>query len=613
MSTIYIDQTKEQFLEEYKTYPTTMGKDVLKEKPFYESRIAPIFYEVPMGSKVLDVGCNDGTFIYALKEIRKCDVYGVDISNVALEEARKKDLNVQFADVENLPFADETFDVITCMEVLSHLFDPVKAVKEMRRVLKKNGILLGSCPHKNLENYVWEEKRLHRRYMNEDDLHQLLSEGFEMTWQKVLTGAQFAISMADGFLGNEPCEILFKSGNIKTPGWDAALLDRSILRCWFGFTQGPGDVYYRMSGYADKMQKLGAEVHYNPYDENDHASPSDWCNKIKYLPAERRLKNVHIVHELETLLKASDLSVFQLTASRDVLLVLTTARKGVVKKPMLVEMDDWIFDLPSYNLAAAAYHPNSELEDIAYQQIRLCDGIITSTEYLKNKLNQLFPDKNIYVIKNSLDFDIWDNIKVNRPLHDENKDLIRIGYSGCGNHSGDLEIVKEPIESLLEEFPNLEFVSLPYPSTDDIKNPRYKRITQWVPMSMFPQSLSDWEIDIGIAPLRDNELNRSKSNLRWLEYSALKIPTIASKVYPFQNSITDGKDGILVSSSKKEWYDAIKALIVDQRERTAIGKKAYAKVKKDYNMDKVAKSYLSVLKMVKNEFIRASRGDRKTS
>lgn len=598
------DKTKQEFLDEYKNYPTTMGEETLKEKAFYESRLAPIYYEIPMKSKILDVGCNDGTFIKALKDRRECDVYGIDISETALAEAKKKDLNVQIADVENLPFPDGTFDVVTCMEVLSHLFDPVKAVKEMRRVLKKNGILLGSCPHKNLERYAWDDKRLHRRYMDENDLQKLLSNGFDRTWMKTLSGAQFAVSLAGGLLGDQPCEILFKSGNIKTLGWDAALQDKSVLRCWFGFTQSPGTVYYRMSGYADKMQELGAEVHYNPFDESDFNSCNDWCSKVRYLPSEKRFTNVHIVHELEALLKAADMSVFQLTSSRDILLLLTTAKLGVIKKPMWVEIDDFVFDLPSYNLASIAYQPNSEMESVAYDQIKLSDGIITSTAYLKEKLQNMFPDKPIHVIKNSIDFDIWDNLKIERPLHEKNKDLIRIGYSGCGNHSGDLELIKEPIEALLEEFPNLEFISLPYPSTDSIKNQRYIRIDRWYPLSKFPQALADWEIDIGIAPLRDNELNRAKSNLRWLEYSALKVPTIASDVYPFKHSIVNGKTGFVIQNGKKDWYDKMRELILDKEKRENIAKLAYDEVKKNYSMDKVASTYLSVLKNIKHSFLR---------
>ena len=604
MNLITEETTKKELLEEYKNYPTTGGENLLTEKPFYESRLAPLFYEVPMGSKVLDVGANDGTMIEMLQKKRNCEVYGVDISETAIEAAKKRGITVQFADAHKLPFQDKTFDVVILSEVISHVHNPDEVITEIRRVLKKKGFLLGSAPHANLQRYVWEDKRMIRQYYTQDELYQVLSKRFDRCWIKTLTGGQFAISMAEGFLGNEPAEMLFKCGHSDLLNWDAELQDKSVLRCWMGFTQGPGDVYYRMSGYADKMQKLGAQVHYNPYDEKDMNSPSEWCGKIRYIPSERRLTNVHIVNELETLLKASDLSVFQVTSSRDILLVLTTARKGVVKKPMLVECDDWLFDLPSYNLASNVYTPNSEVEHVAYDQFKLSDAIITSTEYLKEKFNKMFPDKPVYVVKNSLDFDIWDNIKIPTTLHDANPELIRIGYTGCGNHSGDLELIKEPVRALLEEYKNLEFIGLPFASTDDIKNERFIRVKQWMPMSVYPQAIANWEMDIGIAPLRDNELNRSKSNLRWLEYSALKVPTIASNIYPFENSIKNGKDGIIVKNSEADWYTAIKGLINAKGKRTDIGKKAYVKVRKDYNMDNVAKSYLSILKAVKNDFIR---------
>src|SRR5689334_18920897 len=115
MTTVVTEKTtKAEFLKEYKTYPAVRGD--LKERPFYESRYSPIFYEIPIGSKVLDVGCNDGTFMEMLRDKRKCDVIGIDISEVALEEAKSKGLNVINADVEKLPFTDKQFDVVLCME-----------------------------------------------------------------------------------------------------------------------------------------------------------------------------------------------------------------------------------------------------------------------------------------------------------------------------------------------------------------------------------------------------------------------------------------------------------------------------------------------------------------
>lgn len=595
--------TKEELQSHYRDYPVTGGENLLEDKPFYESRLMPLFFETPIGSTVLDVGANDGTFIEMLEKKRQCKVFGVDISEIAIAEAKRRGVNVQFADAHKLPFEDKTFDVVILSEVISHVQNPDEVLAEIRRVLKKNGMLLGSAPHANLQRFAWEDKRMIRQYYTEDELHAILQKQFGRSWIRVLNGAQFAVSMKSSFLANQPAEMLFKAGSDSVLGWDAALQDRSILRCWFGFTQGPGDVYYRMSGYCDKMQKLGAETHYDPYDDRDMESTMKWWKKIQYLPSEKRFTNQHIVNELENLLRASDMSVFQITSSRDILLLLTTARKGVIKKPIITEMDDWIFDLTSYNSASGAYFPNSEPESVAYDQIKLSDAFIVSTEYLKEKLATL-TDKPIYVIKNSLDFYIWDNVLKRRPAHEANPELIRLGYSGCGNHSGDMEVVKRPIEALLEEFPNLEFISMPFESLDGINNPRFKKFEMWAPLSIFPQVLSDWELDIGIAPLRDHELNRAKSNLRWLEYSALKIPTIMSSVEPFKKSVTHKKDGFLVGNSEKEWYDAMKALIVDQRERAKIGESAYLKVKKDFNMDKVAKTYLSVLKNIKHDLIR---------
>jgi SAM-dependent methyltransferase/glycosyltransferase involved in cell wall biosynthesis len=604
MNTITKDTTKEELLEEYRSYPATGGEKLLEEKPFYESRLAPLFYETPRGSKVLDVGCNDGTFMRMLKEKRDCYVYGVDIAENPLSVAKDSGLNVQYADAHHLPFDDRTFDVVILSEVISHVHNPEEVLAEIRRVLKKNGVLLGSAPHANLQKYIWEDARKIRQYYDADQLHVLLQKSFQRSWIKVLNGAEFSISMISSFLGNEPVEMLFKAGNSSVLGWDAALQDRSVLRCWMGFTQGPGVAYYRMSGFADKMQKMGAEVHYNPYTEADPNSTAEWTQKIVYLPAENRFTNQHIVRELDALLRASDLSVFQVTSSRSILLLLTTARKGAIKKPLIMELDDWIFDLPSYNLASGAYHPNSEPEAVAYDQVKLSDAFIVSTQYLKEKLEQLAPGKPIYVIKNTLDFDIWDKVVSRRPAHDANPDLIRIGYTGCQNHSGDIEVLKKPLLALFDEFPNVDFISLPHGATNDMTTSQYKRVTQWAPLSIYPQAMSDWEIDIGVAPLRDNELNRAKSNLRWLEYSALKIPTIASKVYPFEKSLTNGKDGLLVSNSATEWYEAMRSLIVDHQRRKSMGEAAYGKVRKFYSMDDEAKKYLSVLKEIKRQFVR---------
>lgn len=599
--------------EDYKNYPST-GAGNVENRPELESRVLPIAYEIRKGSKVLDIGCNDGTFIQLLKDKRDCDVTGVDISEKLVEEAKAKGLNVILADAENLPFEDGTFDYVTCMEVFSHLTDINVALSEIKRVLKPKGVLLGSVPHKILDIYGWHDRRLHRIFFEEDLIRQKLKTEFQDVFIRTLKGKEFSIQLIGSYLMDQPCEILFKCGN-DVKDWNEAFLDKRILRVWFGFTQTPGTIYYRMSGYADKMQKMGSEVNYNPYDESDRDGPSAWTRKISWSQERRRFTNQHIVDELFSLMKTADLSVFQVTSSVDVLRYLTAFRdkKNLFphhrKKPLVLEMDDWFFDIPPYNMASGPYKPNSASESVAYEQLKLSDYVICSTEYLKNKVESLFPGKRCYVVSNSIDFDIWDNLKKKWSDHEKNPDLVRIIYTGCGNHSKDLEIIKEPILELLKEFPHLEFY---YPNQrencfDGCGEERVKKFVSWAPLSEYPQMISDWEPDIGVAPLLDNEFNRVKSNLRWIEYSGLKIPTLASDVEPFKKSIKDGKDGILLRNNRQQWYEALRGLIIDKGRRTAIGESAYKRVKKDFNMEKVAGTYKSILEAIKDEFNRTSR------
>jgi glycosyltransferase involved in cell wall biosynthesis len=225
----------------------------------------------------------------------------------------------------------------------------------------------------------------------------------------------------------------------------------------------------------------------------------------------------------------------------------------------------------------------------------MSDYLIVSTPFIQKEMKRIFK-KPIYVIPNSIDFNIWDNL-----MWDPKGDKIRIVYTGCGNHSGDVEIVKKPILKLLDEYPNLEFIMpIPFESWADVDHPRVINKNCWSSIGHFPQMVAGWNPDIGIAPLRDSNFNRAKSNLRWLEYSALKVPTVASRVVPFEESIKEGKDGILCSSSI-QWYEALKSLIENKEKRLRMGMDAYKRVKSQNSMDDIARRYKSVLESIKHE------------
>jgi 2-polyprenyl-3-methyl-5-hydroxy-6-metoxy-1,4-benzoquinol methylase len=113
--------------------------------------------------KLLDVGCGDGTFALHAKK-KFSEIYGVDISDVAIELASKAVISredrssfnfLTYDADERLPFPDSFFDAITCLAVLEHATHPPSLLKEMKRVLKSGGKLIILIP-----NDAWLPYRL---------------------------------------------------------------------------------------------------------------------------------------------------------------------------------------------------------------------------------------------------------------------------------------------------------------------------------------------------------------------------------------------------------------------------------------------------------------------
>jgi 2-polyprenyl-3-methyl-5-hydroxy-6-metoxy-1,4-benzoquinol methylase len=99
------------------------------------------------GKSVLDIGCRDGTLTSTYCEGN--DVIGVDIDSDALDTA-KRTLGIrtmQFNLTDDWPLEDSTFDRIVAGEVLEHLYFPEKVITRIARVLKPDGVLLGSVPN----------------------------------------------------------------------------------------------------------------------------------------------------------------------------------------------------------------------------------------------------------------------------------------------------------------------------------------------------------------------------------------------------------------------------------------------------------------------------------
>lgn len=103
------------------------------------------------GQPILDIGCGSGLHLRHMP----AGSVGIDINprNVARSRAYAPHATVIEGDAEHLPFPDHAFATIVCTEVLEHVVYPELVISEVRRVLKPNGVFLGSVPR---ASWIWK-------------------------------------------------------------------------------------------------------------------------------------------------------------------------------------------------------------------------------------------------------------------------------------------------------------------------------------------------------------------------------------------------------------------------------------------------------------------------
>lgn len=152
---------------------------------------------VESNSTVLDLGCGDGSLGEELMKRKKCKVFGIDISEVAVKHARRKGINARVGNLEEpLDFEDNSFEYVILCDVLEHLFDPLFTLKEAFRVSKKYVIVafpnfayfksrlellfFGIFPKSPLFGYDWYNSQHIRLFSYKDFLKALKDLNFNV-------------------------------------------------------------------------------------------------------------------------------------------------------------------------------------------------------------------------------------------------------------------------------------------------------------------------------------------------------------------------------------------------------------------------------------------------
>lgn len=256
---------------------------------------------------------------------------------------------------------------------------------------------------------------------------------------------------------------------------------------------------------------------------------------------------------------------------------------------LIYEIDDDLTDAAA--LSERNYNGNAAaLAARVHTYAAAADLITVSTPHLASVLSH-YADK-VTLVANFIDANLW---KMNAPKICQTSAKLKIGYVGTPTHTEDLRLVQDVIRKLetrddlsvevIGAFQNDKplfgkRIGLP-------KNRAYPMFVEWLPQ------VASW--DIAIIPLADNSFNRSKSNLKFVEYAALGTAIVCTDTPEYRQVARDGENCLMVNNTPDQWEAALNRLIEDKALRHKLTEKAHQTAHQYWTVQHNAELYHSVL------------------
>lgn len=251
---------------------------------------------------------------------------------------------------------------------------------------------------------------------------------------------------------------------------------------------------------------------------------------------------------------------------------------------IIVDLDDDLFSMDDSHPQYEEYLP--ELDKLK-ELLSFSNLLVASTPEVVQGVERVGVNIKSCVLPNCLDDRIW---VWGRRLSQSDDGPLRVLYSGTETHDADLKMLAEYMPSIeksvyeasgrsievhvvggtLLDLPGLIIHKVP----PELR--RYDLYVEWL--------CSLGTFDFAIAPLcLENKMNHAKSNLKFLEYSALGLPCIYTNIEPYSRTVTHGLDGYLVDlNTEAGWIESFCSLSSDRRLREKMGKAAEIKLKNSY-------------------------------
>jgi glycosyltransferase involved in cell wall biosynthesis len=244
--------------------------------------------------------------------------------------------------------------------------------------------------------------------------------------------------------------------------------------------------------------------------------------------------------------------------------------------PVIIDTDDH-YQLSDSHVLKREWKLNHRAEALIYN-FSQADAIMVTTPYLKYVVSQF--NKNVEVFPNTIDFEQPQFIP-NPEIAAMKSELVNIGWSGSVTHLEDLQLIEGEILSLNKSpYKDYKFMLAGFYDGDSIWH-KYEKIftSNYIlddnnygrinASDVYSYAQAYNLMDIGLIPLRYNEFNRAKSELKMLEMGAFGLGVIVSDVESYQWMSKHGKNCLV--AGKKDWYKSMRRLIENPELRKDLG------------------------------------------
>jgi glycosyltransferase involved in cell wall biosynthesis len=239
-------------------------------------------------------------------------------------------------------------------------------------------------------------------------------------------------------------------------------------------------------------------------------------------------------------------------------------------KHVIYETDDLLQSVPFHIL------PQSHRSSIT-AKLKLYGSwnatFIASTPYLADKMRMYAKDVN--VIFNAPPFIFSNNLRNQK----KEREMILIGFLGSPVHLHDFTVLGNTLERVADKYKNIRYLFI----GDTPRNLKQKLPIDYCPFNNDYQTtlnrFRSYRPDIGIAPLLDNQCNRAKSVIKYIDYTYSGAVGVYSNVIPYRGV----NGGILAKNYTEQWFEGICRLVENPQLRNQMHKAAVKEIKNDFS------------------------------